>query len=57
MLGHIMGSGKHRPDPDKTAVLQELERPRTKAELRRLLGMFGYYGFDRKGGSGGYSLE
>jgi len=43
MLGHIIGSGKHRPDPDKTAVLQELERPRTKAELRRLLGMFGYY--------------
>ena len=25
------------------SVLQELERPTTKAELRRLLGMFGYY--------------
>jgi hypothetical protein len=43
MVGHIIGSGTHRPDPDKMSVLQDLERPTTKAELRRLLGMFSYY--------------
>ena len=31
------------PDPDRKLALQELERPTTKVELRRLLGMFGFY--------------
>jgi len=43
MVGHVIGSGKHCPDPEKLSVLQNLERPTTKSELRRLLGMFGYY--------------
>ena len=43
MVGHYIGSGRHRPDPEKLATFQNLERPKTKAQLRRLLGMMGYY--------------
>ncbi|GBL91352.1 Transposon Ty3-G Gag-Pol polyprotein, partial [Araneus ventricosus] len=40
-LGHIIGSGEHLPDPDK--VIRELEAPRTKTQLRSLLGLMNYY--------------
>jgi hypothetical protein len=42
-LGHIIGSGKHRPDPEKLRVIESLEKPNTKTELRRILGLFNYY--------------
>ncbi|GBM11447.1 Retrovirus-related Pol polyprotein from transposon 17.6 [Araneus ventricosus] len=42
-LGHIIGSGKHLPDPDKVKVIRELEVPRTKTQLRSLLGLMNYY--------------
>ncbi|GFU11321.1 retrovirus-related Pol polyprotein from transposon 17.6 [Trichonephila clavipes] len=29
-LGHIIGSGKHEPDPEKTAVINNLPVPKTK---------------------------
>ena len=43
MVGHYVGSGTHRPDPERLTVIQNLTRPETKTEVRRLLGMFGYY--------------
>ncbi|GFT70916.1 retrovirus-related Pol polyprotein from transposon 17.6 [Trichonephila clavipes] len=36
-LGHIIGSGKHEPDPEKTAVINNLPVPKTKKELRSVL--------------------
>ncbi|GFU76379.1 retrovirus-related Pol polyprotein from transposon 17.6 [Trichonephila clavipes] len=41
-LGHIIGSGKHEPDPEKTAVINNLPVPKTK-ELRSVLGLCNYY--------------
>lgn len=42
-LGHVIGSGGHSPDPIRTQALLELPAPRTKTELRRVLGMFNFY--------------
>ncbi|XP_049511231.1 uncharacterized protein LOC125939822 [Dermacentor silvarum] len=42
-LGHIVGSGTHAPDPEKIAAIRNLVPPRTKKELRSLLGLCGYY--------------
>ncbi|GFV05410.1 retrovirus-related Pol polyprotein from transposon 297 [Trichonephila clavipes] len=41
-LGHIIGSGKHEPEPEKTAVIN-LPVPKTKKELRSVLGLCNYY--------------
>ena len=42
MVGHSVGSGKHRPDTEKLNVIQNLARPITKTELRRAFGMMEY---------------
>lgn len=42
-LGHVVGSGQHGPDPEKVRAIRELQRPRTKRELRSVLGLCGYY--------------
>ncbi|GFU56196.1 retrovirus-related Pol polyprotein from transposon 17.6 [Trichonephila clavipes] len=42
-LDHIIGSGKHEPDPEKTAVINNLPVPKTKKELRSVLGLCNYY--------------
>ncbi|GFV98520.1 hypothetical protein TNCV_4848501 [Trichonephila clavipes] len=42
-LGHIIGSGKHEPNPEKTAVINNLPVPKTKKELRSVLGLCNYY--------------
>lgn len=42
-LGHIVGSGKHGPDPTKLLAIKGLQVPRTKKELRSVLGLCGYY--------------
>ncbi|GFY33751.1 retrovirus-related Pol polyprotein from transposon 297 [Trichonephila clavipes] len=31
-LGHIVGSGKHSPDPEKVETIRKLSRPTTKSE-------------------------
>ena len=38
-----MGSGTHRPDPQRLEGLARIEPPHTKKELRKILGVFGYY--------------
>ncbi|GFW81723.1 hypothetical protein TNCV_2883971 [Trichonephila clavipes] len=42
-LGHTIGSCKHEPDPEKTAVINNLPVPKTKKELRSVLGLCNYY--------------
>ena len=42
-VGHFVGSGIRRPDPTRIEGLAHIERPRTKRDLRKLLGAFGYY--------------
>lgn len=42
-LGHIVGSGKHGPDPEKIAAIKSLKSPKTKKMLRSILGLFNYY--------------
>jgi len=42
-VGRLVGSGNHRPDPQRLQGLAKIEVPRTKKEFRALLGAFGYY--------------
>ncbi|GBN85718.1 Retrovirus-related Pol polyprotein from transposon opus [Araneus ventricosus] len=42
-LGHVIGSGRHQPDPDKTNSIENLPQPKTKKELRSVLGLCNYY--------------
>ena len=42
-VGHFVGSGIRRPDPQRLEGLAKMEQPRTKRELRKILGAFGYY--------------
>jgi len=41
--GKIVGSGKILADPDKLSVLQKMSPPKTKKEVRRMLGFFNYF--------------
>ena len=41
--GKIVGNHGKRPDPDKVKAIQNLKPARTKTEVRRLLGLFGYF--------------
>jgi len=42
-LGHIIGCGLHRPDPDRLKALSDMKPPTTKKQLRQVLGLFSYY--------------
>jgi hypothetical protein len=42
-VGHIVGSGKHRPDPSRIEALKNLPRPRTKTQLRSVMGSFQFF--------------
>lgn len=42
-LGHIIGSGRHSPDPQKVEVIRRMSRPTTKKEVRSILGLTSYY--------------
>jgi len=42
-VGRLVGSGTHRADPQRLEGIAGMEPPRTKKELRKLLGAFGYY--------------
>ncbi|GFU49110.1 retrovirus-related Pol polyprotein from transposon 17.6 [Trichonephila clavipes] len=41
-LGHIISLSKHEPDSEKTAVINNLPVPKTKKELRSVLGLCNY---------------
>ena len=42
-VGHILGSGKHGPDPDKVACVENMKAPTTTKEVRQVLGFFSYF--------------
>ncbi|XP_067145203.1 uncharacterized protein [Centruroides vittatus] len=42
-LGHIVGSGRHAPDPERVKAITALALPKTKEQLRSFLGICGYY--------------
>ena len=37
-VGHLIGSGRHRPDPEKIKAVAKTERPLTKRQLKQRLG-------------------
>jgi hypothetical protein len=43
LVGLIIGSGRHRPDEVKQAIVADLSWPTTKKEVRRMVGYFGYF--------------
>ena len=42
-LGHIIGSGQRRPDPDKIATVHEMKPPESKKQVRQVLGFFAFF--------------
>jgi hypothetical protein len=42
-VGHIVGSGYHRPDERKLDAIASLTRPNTKKDIRKMLGFFNYF--------------
>lgn len=43
LVGHIVGSGSRRADPQRTECMRNMLQPRTKHELRKFLRAMGYY--------------
>ena len=41
--GKLIGSGFKRPDPEKIAAVQNMRIPRTKTQVRQLLGFFSFF--------------
>ena len=41
--GQIIGSGKRFADREKIKVVDEMENPKTKTELRRILGFLTFF--------------
>ena len=42
-VGHVIGSGQHGPDPDNVACVENRQPPKTKKEVRQILGFFSYF--------------
>lgn len=42
-LGHIINKDGIKPNPDKIAAIQKFPLPRTSTEIKRFLGLLGYY--------------
>lgn len=42
-LGHIVGDGKIRPDPDRIRGITDFPKPTTIRQVRRFMGMAGWY--------------
>ena len=42
ILGHVIGNGEIKPDPERLEMLMKYPIPSSPAELRRLLGCFAY---------------
>ena len=43
LLGYIVNKNGIRPHPDKTAAIAQMQPPKSVTEVRRFLGMCGYY--------------
>ena len=42
-VGHIVGTGCRKADPERTQAMSSMARPSTKRDLRKFLGAMGYY--------------
>ena len=42
-IGHLIGSGQRRVDPEKVSVINDLREPETKKQLRQIIGMFSFF--------------
>jgi hypothetical protein len=42
-VGHVAGSGKKKPDPQKLEIIKNLPVPTTQKQLRSVLGLLNYY--------------
>ena len=42
-VGHFVGSGKRRADPQRLEGIAKMQRPHNKKELRKILGAMGFY--------------
>ena len=42
-VGHVVGSGHHRPDERKLESISTLTRPQTKKDIRKMLGFFNHF--------------
>jgi hypothetical protein len=42
-VGHVVGSGHHRPDERKLEAISALTRPQTKKDIRKMLGVFNHF--------------
>lgn len=42
-LGHVVGNGQVKPDPEKLKAVKQYPTPATKQQVRGLLGLTGYY--------------
>lgn len=42
-LGHIIGNGQIKPDPDRIKCIEDIQTPKTVKQVRRFLGMTGWY--------------
>jgi hypothetical protein len=43
VVGHIVGKGQIKVQPDKVRAVKEYPRPRSKKDVRSFLGLSGYY--------------
>ena len=41
--GHIVGSGRHEPDPEHIQAVVEMQRPASKKQIRQVFGTFGFF--------------
>jgi len=42
-VGHVIGSGKHGPDPSKVSCVEAMKSPTTKKEVGQIMGLFSYF--------------
>jgi len=42
-IGHLIGSGQRRVDPEKLDVINNLKEPETKKQLRTIIGIFSFF--------------
>ena len=42
-LGHVVGNGNLRPEPEKIRAVEQFPKPTTKKQIRGFLGLTGYY--------------
>ena len=42
-LGHVIGGGTHKADPERLQAISKLVFPKTKKQMKSLIGLVSYY--------------